>query len=190
MVLWETAFGLFIARQEKGLPRKSQKDLLKNRINDCLYLPFQNVPFKLLLWRSTQKKKKKQPQDDCRCSGWPRKLSRADGKEKSSLLKYLAEAEESLGRKAEQQRASAGNSGAQRRRFLSRLGCISANGNLGRANGVLSTGNYREILLHHALPSGRWRQMYSAASQSFILFLLLDSPDILIMFSLLRFFSL
>lgn len=37
MVLWETTFGLFIARQEKGLPRKSQKHSLKNMNNDCLF---------------------------------------------------------------------------------------------------------------------------------------------------------
>lgn len=30
MVLWETAFGLFIARHEKGPPKKSQKHLLKH----------------------------------------------------------------------------------------------------------------------------------------------------------------
>lgn len=37
MVLWETTFGLFITRQERGLSRKSQKHLLKNMNNACLY---------------------------------------------------------------------------------------------------------------------------------------------------------
>lgn len=31
MVLWETAFGLFIARHEKGPPKKSQKQLSRNK---------------------------------------------------------------------------------------------------------------------------------------------------------------
>lgn len=78
MVLWEMAFGLFIAREEKGPPRKSQKHSLKNMNNDCSFsaiyklisertkeksksqifkskLAFQNVSFKLFL-KSTKKK--------------------------------------------------------------------------------------------------------------------------------------
>lgn len=84
MVLWEMAFGLFIAREEKGPPRKSQEHSLENRNNDCSF----SAIFKLISERTKEKpksqifksrfkvflkstKEKNKASEDCRC-GWPR----------------------------------------------------------------------------------------------------------------------